>query len=182
MMREPTPRRQTQVVPVVPALVPDENAILWGKLGSGSRGSRDGSQNAGGGSQVPPIGGTGDQGPGTKRLWYPVNAVRHRLGNHRCGELIMAALDHWACATTVHLDPWPLSPAGEVEALRDGRRTYQIRQWGVRHRNAYRITGNPPRPGVTVLAEHRCGERIPETWKQPPTPATPKPNTTEVPY
>jgi hypothetical protein len=94
----------------------------------------------------------------------------------------MAALDHWACALTIDLDPWPLSPAGEVEALRDGRRTYQIRQWGVRERNAYRIAGNPPRPGVTVLAEHRCGERIPEAWKQPPTPATPKPNTTEVPY
>ena len=175
MSGEQTVRRENDLVPVVPAPVPPNRegrshrspvrslqAALW--------------------SPVPPYRGDGEREQGTKRLWYPVNAVRHRLGNHRCGELIMAALDHWACAITVHLDPWPLSPAGEVEALRDGRRTYQIRQWGVRHRNAYRITGNPPRPGVTVLAEHRCGERIPEAWKQPPTPATPKPNTTEVPY
>jgi hypothetical protein len=172
---ERTVRRENDLVPVVPAFVPPNRegrshrspfrslqAALW--------------------SPVPPYRGDGEREQGTKRPLYPVNAVRHRLGNHRCGELIMAALDHWACAITVHLDPWPLSPAGEVEALRNGRRTYQIRQWGVRHRNAYRITGNPPKPGVTVLAEHRCGERIPEAWKQPLAPATPKPNTTEVPY
>lgn len=182
MKREPTPRRQTGVVPVVPALVPDENAILWGKLASGSRGSRPGSQDAGSGSRVPPIGGTGDQGPGTKRLWYPINAVRHRLANHRCGELVMAALDHWACALTVYCDAYPLSPAGEVQALRDGRRTYQVREWGVRYRNAYRIAGNPPSPGVTVLAEHRCGEPLPGTWKQPQALAKTQYNTTEVPY
>jgi len=182
MKREPTPRRETGVVPVVPGVVPDENAILWGKLGGGSRGSRGGSQNAVGGPRVPPIGGTGNQGPGTKRLWYPVNAARHRLANHRCGEFIMAALDHWACALTVYLDPWPLSAAGEVQALRDGRQTYQMRTWGVRYRNAYRIAGNPPGPRTTVLAEHRCGHVIPATWRQDPPRKPTTNNTQEVPF
>ena len=175
MSGEPTPRRETGL------------GSHGSRLGSpicegGSHGSRLGSPQRVIGSPVPPYRGDGEREPGTKRLWYPVNAVRHRLGNHRCGELIMAALDHWACALTIDLDPWPLSPAGEVEALRDGRRTYQVREWGVRVRNAYRITGNPPRPGVTVLAEHRCGERIPQAWQQPLVVPTPKPTTTEVPY
>jgi hypothetical protein len=107
---------------------------------------------------------------------------KHRHLKHGCGQPVLAALDHWACAMTVICDPWPLSPAGEVHALRDGRQTYQIRQWGVRYRNAYRIAGNPPRPGVTVLAEHRCGHPIPDTWKQPLPPITPRPNNQEVPF
>ena len=94
----------------------------------------------------------------------------------------MTALDHWTAAIPVHLDPWPLNPQGEVEALRDGRRTYQIRQWGVRYRNAYRIAGNPPGPRTTVLAEHRCGEDIPDTWRQPPPRKPTTHNTQEVPF
>jgi hypothetical protein len=107
---------------------------------------------------------------------------KHRHLKHGCGQPVLAALDHWACAIPVTCDPWPLSPAGEVEALRDGRQTYQIRQWGVRHRNAYRIADNPPRPGVTVVAEHRCGEVVPDDWKQPLPPAKPRPTDQEVPY
>jgi len=106
--------------------------------------------------------------------------IRHL--KHGCQEIVAAALDHWACALTVYLDPWPLSPAGEVEALRAGRRTYQMREWGVRYRNAYRIAGNPPRRGVTVLAEHRCGEAIPATWRQDPPRKPTTNNTQEVPF
>lgn len=107
--------------------------------------------------------------------------IRHL--KHGCQEIVAAALDHWACALTVYLDPWPLSPVGEVAALRDGRRTYQMRSWGVRIRNAYRITGNPPGPRTTVLAEHRCGEPIPATWRQPSPARKPTTNNTqEVPY
>lgn len=176
MSGEPTPRRETGPVPTVPASVPP---ICEG----GSHGSRLGSPERVIGSPVPPYRGDGEREPGTKRVWYSINAARHRLANHRCGELIMAALDHWACAITVHLDPWPLSPVGEVEALRAGRRTYQMREWGVRHRNAYRITGNPPGPRTTVLAEHRCGEPIPSTWRQEAPPRKPTTNNTqEVPF
>jgi hypothetical protein len=179
---EPTPRRENRVVPVVPGVVPAKNAIHRGKSGGGSPGSRTGSQNAVVVPRVPPIGGTGNQGPGNQRQWTPPETTKHKHSKHRCGALVLTALDHWACAMTVICDPWPLSPAGEVQALRDDRQTYQIRQWGVRYRNAYRIAGNPPRPGVTVLAEHRCGHPIPDTWKQPLPPLTPRPNNQEVPF
>lgn len=105
--------------------------------------------------------------------------IRH--ANHRCGQPIIVALDHWVCAISVICDPYPLSAAGEVEALRDGRRTFQIRQWGVQHRTAYRIAGNPPSLRTTVLAEHRCGEVLPEAWRQPPH-KKPTHNTQEVPF
>jgi hypothetical protein len=51
----------------------------------------------------------------------------HRIRKHRCGAIVLAALDHWACAIEVICDPYPLSALGEVHALRDGRRTYQVR-------------------------------------------------------
>ena len=172
---EPTGRRENVVVPVVPGVVPPF-------CEGGSHGSRGGSQNAVVVPRVPPIGGTGDQGPGNRPSWYPKNQAKHRLGKHRCGQITMVALDHWTAAMPVQLDPWPLSPAGEVEALRAGRRTYQIRHWGVRHRNAYRIAGNPPGPRTTVLAEHRCGEVTPETWRQPPPRKPTTNNTQEVPF
>jgi len=107
--------------------------------------------------------------------------MKIKYANHRCGQPIIAALDRWICAISVTCDPWPLSPAGEVQALRAGRRTYQVRQWGVQHRTAYRIAGNPPGPRTTVLAEHTCGEVVPKSWRQP-LPKKPTHNTQEVPF
>jgi len=171
--REPTPRRENTVVPLVPAVVPANR-------GGGSPGSRSGSRDAVVVPRVPPIGGTGNQKPGNQIPWNPIHS-KQKLGNHRCGELVIVALDKWICAISVTCDPWPLSPAGEVQALRAGRRTFQIRQWGVQHRTAYRIAGNPPSATVTVLAEHRCGENVPQAWRQP-LPKKPTHNTQEVPF
>lgn len=106
----------------------------------------------------------------------------HRLRKHRCGAIVMAALDHWTCAWEVLCDPYPLSPLGEVHALRDGRRTYQVRSWGVRVRDAYRIQGNPPSERCTVLAAHVCEREVPHAWRQPPKPRPIPTNNQEVPF
>jgi len=171
---EPTPRRENQLVPLVPGVVPP---IREG----GSPGSRGGSQNAVVVPRVPPIGGTGNQEPGNQRLVPRFGNHKHRHFRHRCGAPAMAALDHWIAALTVHLEPYPLSPLGEVQALREGRRTYQITAWGVRHRNGYRIRETPA--GVaTVLTDHLCDQPLPKTWLQPPPPKSSRPNTQEVPF
>lgn len=110
------------------------------------------------------------------RIWQAVTMPVIKHIKHGCQEIVAAALDHWVCAITVHLDPWPLTPLGEVEALREGRRTYQMRSWGVVHRTAYRIAGKPPSLKVTVLAEHRCGQPIPSTWRHQAPPKKPTNN------
>lgn len=170
---EPTPRRENQLVPLVPGVVPPF-------CEGGSPGSRGGSQNAVVVPRVPPIGGTGNQGPGNQHLVPRFGNQKHRVKKHRCGGLVLVALDHWACALEVICDPYPLSPVGEVEALRDGRRTYQVRAWGVRYRNGYRIREKPAGT-VTVLTDHICDRALPATWLQPP-PAKPTPPTQEVPF
>jgi len=124
------------------------------------------------------------RGHGHIGTWLAVKKMtKHRHRNcQNCRQTIIAALNHWAAAYTVHCDPWPLNRLGEVETLRAGLRTYQVHDFGVRHRNAYRISDKPPSPSTTVLGEHRCGHVIPKQWRQSP-PVSSKPtNTRKVPY
>ena len=71
---------------------------------------------------------------------------------------------------TTWCDPGELSPDGELQALLDGRRTWDL--YGgtgltlrTRSAIAYRPAGDQRRP---VLAEHRCHQAIPATWCMPP--------------
>lgn len=175
MSGEPTVRRENDLVPAVPALVPPNRegrshrsparslqAALW--------------------SPVPPHRGNGERDRGTRHFSFPGSGPNHRLGKHRCGAIVLAALDHWACAIEVICDPYPITALGEVHALRDGRRTYQVRPWGVRVRTAYRIQGNPPGERCTVLAAHVCEREVPHAWRQPPKPKPIPTNTREVPF
>ena len=175
MNREPTGRRQNGFGSPVPGAVPP---ICEG----GSLGSPLGSPQAALWSPVPPHRGDGEREPGTTPRWFPKPGPNHRLGKHRCGAIVLAALDHWACALQVICDPYPLSPLGEVHALRDGRRTYQVRPWGVLVRTAHRIAGNPPGDTRTVLAAHVCEREVPHAWRQPPKPRPIPTNTREVPF
>lgn len=104
-----------------------------------------------------------------------------QLGTHTCRMATLAGLDRDRAARLVHVEPYPLSPTGEVAALRDQRRTYQIATWGLAHRTAHHIRAHPA-GSRTVLAEHRCGAPIPEDWKAPPTPRPTTPNNQEVPF
>ena len=171
----PTVRRESVGGSPVPGSVPP---ICEG----GSLGSPVGSPQAALWSPVPPHRGDGEREPGTTPQWFPKSGPNHRLIKHRCGAVVLAALDHWTCALTVICDPYPLSPVGEVHALRDGRRTYQVRGWGVRYRKAYRISGNPPGARCTVLAAHVCEREVPHAWRQPPKPQPIPTNTREVPF
>ena len=175
MSGEQTGRRETDLVPVVPGVVPP---ICEGR----SHRSPVRSPQAALSSPVPPYRGNGERAPGTRRFSFPGAGPNHRLGKHRCGATVLVALDHWACALQVICDPYPLSPLGEVHALRNGRRTYQVRGWGVAYRYGYRIKGNPPSARCTVLAAHVCGREVPHAWRQPPKPQPIPTNNQEVPF
>jgi len=175
MIGEPTVRREKVGGSPVPGSVPP---ICEG----GTPGSPLGSPQAALWSPVPPHRGDGEREPGTKPRWFPKVGPNHRHIKHRCGATVLAALDHWACAMEVICDPYPLSALGEVHALRDGRRTYQVRAWGVRYRIGYRIKGNPPGERCTVLAAHVCEREVPHAWRQPPKPQPIPTNTREVPF
>lgn len=93
---------------------------------------------------------------------------------HGCGGEVLRGLDSAVAALTATVDPYPLSPLGEVEALRDGRRTYYLHWGALEPRDRYTIPGHPPSHALLVLAAHRCDQPIPETWIKPPAPAAPR--------
>ena len=102
---------------------------------------------------------------------------------HTCAAPVLTALDANRCALTVTLDPYALTPAGEVWALQDGRRTYQLTNGQLNPRDRWNIPGRPPGPDHTILPSHRCHQPTPHQHRQPPTP-TPAatPNTEEIPF
>lgn len=104
-----------------------------------------------------------------------------QLGTHRCRKATLTGLDRDMAALVVHVEPYPLSPAGEVAALRDHRATYQIAPWGLALRKAHHIR-QAPAGTRTVLAEHRCEHPLPAEWIASPKPRTPTPNNQEVPF
>lgn len=99
---------------------------------------------------------------------------KHLLAVHRCRREILIALDHPRVGLDVHADPWPLSPVGEVAALRQSRATYEVKKYGFKKRSALDIRRRPA-GAVTVLAEHDCEHPTPPAWRQPPTPPTTTP-------
>jgi hypothetical protein len=92
-----------------------------------------------------------------------------KLGTHACRSATLTGRDHHTAAIVVHVEPYPLSVLGEVEALRDCRTTYQVAHYGLAARNSSMIRTRPA-GSVMVLAEHRCGEPLPRTWIAEPKP------------
>jgi hypothetical protein len=85
---------------------------------------------------------------------------------HRCGGSTLVGLSNAgrSLAMDVQLDPEPLTPIGELDALHGGRRTWTMHHTGdVFARGAGRITSWPAGQGQrrTVHADHQCsqGER-----------------------
>jgi hypothetical protein len=98
-----------------------------------------------------------------------------RVRIHPCHAPILAGLDGDACALPVMVDPYPLTPAGEVWALTAGRVTYHLLRGALDPRNRWSIPGHPPTADRPVLAAHRCSEPVPPEHRLPPVPAAPRP-------
>lgn len=171
--REPVLFAVPSPVPAVPAPVPSFREAV-------PTGSRTGSPFAPTGSLLPSYG--GNRGPVPEPEATTTITGTHRRASirvHSCHAPILAGLDANVAALSVAVDPYPLTPTGEVEALRDDRRTYVLLRGELDRRDAWTIPGHPPGPGCTVLAEHRCEARVPDDWKAPPAPAAAPPTTEE---
>lgn len=103
--------------------------------------------------------------------------------HHPCGIPTLRGLDADVCALEAVVDLGELSTVGEVHALLDGRRTYELNRRGeLRDRRHYDIARRPAGT-VTVLADHRCASPIPAAWCVPaPSPAARQTDTEEIPF
>lgn len=90
---------------------------------------------------------------------------------HRCGATVITGLTADRCALVVMVDAAPLNHLGEVGALSDHRRTYQLRGQHLQPRDRWNIPGHPPSHALPVHAEHACGKPPPDAWLLPPPPA-----------
>lgn len=106
---------------------------------------------------------------------------RAHLTQHSCQAHVLVGLDADMCALTVYVEPYALTPHGEVEALRDQRTTYHLQQGALHPRTAYTIPGKPPSHARTILASHTCHHPIPESWRLPPAPDTRRPQPSQEP-
>lgn len=81
----------------------------------------------------------------------------------QCWAEIVTGYDGDACAFMAAVDSQRLTHRGELLAVCDGRRTYALDIHGALHRRdrwQLRRQGREP-----VLAEHRCHQPIPATWR-----------------
>jgi hypothetical protein len=82
-----------------------------------------------------------------------------------CNAPVFRGLDADIMALEVTVDVRPVNAAGELAALIDQRRTYELRWDGRRYeierRDQFRISGRPPgTAGIDVLVSHVCGQTI----------------------
>lgn len=92
------------------------------------------------------------------------------LLQHGCGAYVLTGLDDDTAGLVVTCDPYPLTPIGEVEALRDDRRTYYLLHRRIERRDIWNIPGHLPSHDLLVIASHRCGLPVPDAWRLPPAP------------
>ena len=90
-----------------------------------------------------------------------------RVTRHACGAVVIEGLDGKACAFIVAVDPQPVTAAGEVAAIRDGRGTWRIWHGQLDPRDQWNIPGHPPGDPWPVHAEHRCHQPLPAAWLAP---------------
>lgn len=87
-----------------------------------------------------------------------------------CGQPLLVGLDGDAAAFPARVDPRPLNPVGEVEALTAGRATYVLRLGALDRRNRWNIPGRPPSHQVPVHVAHDCAQPLPDAWLLPALP------------
>lgn len=98
---------------------------------------------------------------------------------YRCRAWTVTGLDADVLALEAACDPTPLSALGEVLALATGRRTVDLvatrGRLELEQRWADHIAAFPPGSGHgDVLAEHRCGLPVPDSWAAPSTHPPPR--------
>jgi hypothetical protein len=92
-----------------------------------------------------------------------------------CQQPILVGPDNDTCALNATCDTSQLNRTGELLAIIDGRKTYQIEGQRIHRRDRWQINTE----AAHVVAEHRCHNPTPRHWHAPePSPAT----TTEVPF
>ena len=82
-----------------------------------------------------------------------------------CAAPVFRGLDADLMAFEVSVDVRPVNAAGELAALLEQRRTYELywtgRRYELERRDHFRITGRPPGThGIDVLVSHVCGQTI----------------------
>jgi hypothetical protein len=78
-----------------------------------------------------------------------------------CQQTILTAWDAPQAALLTHLDPWALTKTGELWAIDHGLRTYHLNPNGIHRRDRWN-RAKAPAPNYVVLAQHKCGQLIPE--------------------
>ena len=99
-----------------------------------------------------------------------------------CRVPCIAGLDSHIAALDAWCDPTALTLDGELEALLAGLRTFTLwrgseialrHQWIVAADHAKRRNPSPTR---TILAQHRCGDPVPDAWAAPQPEPEPAPD------
>ena len=97
-----------------------------------------------------------------------------KLHKCACGEPVILGWDQpQSCALQVILDPYPITAAGEVAALRDQRPTYKFWNNRIQLRDKWNLPGSPPAHHRLILATHRCGVFIDLAHRLPKKPVDP---------
>lgn len=102
------------------------------------------------------------------------------LGTCRCGQPVLQGLDADRAALTATCDIAPINEIGELVALAQGRRTYDLVGGYQRKELEYRYEWNiKKKRRYPVLAEHKCGHPLHE--HATPTPAPERKPANETP-
>lgn len=81
-----------------------------------------------------------------------------------CFELVLGGLSSRMCAWPVLVDAIPLTWAGELAAAFEDRATYEFWNQRLEIRTNY---SRRRQSDITVVADHRCSQPIPDSWKAP---------------
>lgn len=96
---------------------------------------------------------------GWLRARIEANQRHAKVTECACGAVIVAGLDDDMCALTANADPYPLTRRGEV-LLRavTTRRSYVLIGKALYRRTDLGPTDHP------TLAQHTCGQPLPDAW------------------
>ncbi|HEX8627081.1 MAG TPA: hypothetical protein VF755_02790 [Catenuloplanes sp.] len=88
--------------------------------------------------------------------------ITRRVGLRRCPRCPALLLTGVTEGVPVHVDPVPVTAAGELAAVLSGRATYTLARGELVHRD-----GDRDHLGDPVLIAHRCGHPVPPEHRKP---------------
>lgn len=118
--------------------------------------------------------------PAWRRELIHANQRKAKLATCPCGQPILVGLDNDQCAFTANADPYFLTWAGEIAAhALESRRTYWLQAGTLIRRDHPTHSSETTLP---ILAQHRCGQPIPNNWRKQLTPVTRREDSNEPPF